>query len=269
MKSIKNHFSFIVPLFILLFALQFSFMLNRSVKQYESKLADQYSIVVVSKKGIKAEDIKAKIPFISSIDEIKKDSYIDKLKDDMSKADLTYLKASLPMFYSVKLTKLPNDEELAIITKAIKSYPNIQKVETFKQTFNKFHQFLKFSKSASFIFTIFIFFISFLLIVKQMEIWTLEHQNRMYVMGLFGAPFWMKSASLYKSVIIDALISAIMVGISFYLMPSLIDLEQIRSDLGLELNNFKPFLDTSRLVFLSLIISIISVTVTILRQKDQ
>ena len=269
MKSIKNHFSFILPLFILLFSLQFSFMLNRSVKAYENSLADEYAIVVVSKKAIENKDIKSKIPFISSLNEIKKDSYIERLKGDMSSADLAYLKATLPKFYSVKLTKLPNDDELQVITDAIHNYKNVQKVETFKQTFNKFHRYLRFSKSASYIFTIFIFFISILLIIKQMEIWTLEHQNRMYVMGLFGAPFWMKSASLYKSVIIDSVISAILVGLLFYLMPMFVDLAKIRNDLGLELNNFKLLSDTLRLIFLSLIISIIAVTVTILRQKDQ
>jgi len=96
----------------------------------------------------------------------------------------------------------------------------------------------------------------------------LEHQNRMYVMGLFGAPFWMKSASLYKSVVIDALISAILVGLLFYFMPNFIDIEKIKRDLTLDLNNFRFLGDTFRLILFSLIISIISVTITILRQKD-
>ncbi len=243
-------------------------MLDRSIKSYENNLADKYSIVVVSKDKIDQNDIKKKIPFIDSIKEIKKDKYIDRLKDDMSRADLAYLKSTLPTFYSVKLIKLPKDNELKIIASSIESYKKVQKVETFKQTFNKFHQFLKFFKSASFVFTIFIFFIALLLILKQMEIWTLEHKNRMYVMGLFGAPYWMKSASLYKSVVIDALIASILVGVAFYLLPNFVDLAKIREDLGLELNNFKVGTDTFRLILFSLVISVISVTITILRQKD-
>ena len=268
MESIKNHFSFIIPLFILLFSVQFSFMVDRGVKAYEGQLTNKYSIVVVSKKSIDSKDIKSKIPFISTINEIKKDSYIDELKDDMSKADLVYLKATLPKFYSIKLIKLPKDDELKIIAQSIKSYDKVQKVETFKKTFNKFHQFLKLSKSASYVFTVFIFLISFLLILKQMEIWTLQHQNRMYVMGLFGAPYWMKSASLYKSVIIDALIAALLVGFVFYMLPNFADFTKIKSDLGIDLNNFAFFGDTFRLIIFSLLISIISVTVTIIRQKD-
>jgi cell division transport system permease protein len=87
-------------------------------------------------------------------------------------------------------------------------------------------------------------------------------------MGLFGAPYWMKSASLYKSVIIDALISAFLVGFVFYMLPSFADLSKIKTDLGIDLNNFAFFSDTFRLIVFSLLISIISVTVTIIRQKD-
>ncbi len=268
MKSIKNHISFIIPLFILLFSIQFSFMLDRGVKAYEAKVANEYSIVVVSANPINESQIKQKIPQVSTLREIKKDRFVDKLKEDMSKADLVYLKATLPKFYSLKLNKLPSREALEDISNKIKTFPKIEKVEIFKKTFNKFHQFLKLSKSASYIFTIFIFIIAFLLIIKQMEIWSLQHRQRMYIMGLFGAPYWMKSASLYKSVVIDALLSAILVGIVFSLLPKFVDLEKLKVNLGIDLQNFAFIHDTFLLILISLLISIISVTTIILRQKD-
>ncbi len=268
MKSIKNHISFIIPLFILLFSIQFSFMLDRGVKAYEGKLANEYSIVVVSTTPLDEGEIKQNIPQVSSMSEIKKDRYIDKLKDDMSKADLVYLKATLPKFYSLKLAKLPNKQELQLISEKIKKFPKVQKVEVFKKTFNKFHQFLKLSKSASYVFTIFIFIISFLLIIKQMEIWSLQHKQRMYIMGLFGAPYWMKSASLYKSVVIDALISALLVGLVFTFLPNFVNLAKLKENLGIDLQNFNLISDSLLLVAISLVISIISVTTIILRQKD-
>jgi cell division transport system permease protein len=243
-------------------------MLDRGVKAYEGKVADEYSIVIVSSNPINQADLKSNIPQVEKLIEIKKDKYINKLKDDMSKADLLYLKATLPKFYSLKLNKLPSKEELKEIAAKIKTFPKVQKVETFKKTFNKFHQFLKLSKSASYIFTIFIFIISFLLIIKQMEIWTLQHRQRMYIMGLFGAPYWMKSASLYKSVVIDALISALLVGIVFTMLPNFVDLEKLKSSLGIDLQNFNFASDTMLLVLISLVISLISVTTIILRQKD-
>jgi len=268
MKFLKSHLSFIIPLFILLFSLQFSFMLDRGLKAYEAKLADEYSVVIVSKKLLVESEIKQQIPQIDSLTEIKKDSYIDQLKEDMSKADLIYLKATLPKFYSLKLTKLPSNEELQTLAAKLKKYPKIDKVETFKKTFNKFHQFLKLAKSASYIFTIFIFIISFLLIIKQMEIWSLQHRQRMYVMGLFGAPYWMKSASLYRSVIIDALFSALLVGLTFTLLPKFVNLEKLNNSLGVNLQNFSAIADTAMLILIALFISLISVTTIILRQKD-
>ncbi len=268
MKSIKNHLSFIIPLFILLFSIQFSYMLDNGVKAYEEKLAGEYAIVVVSKTPLDKVLIKQKFPQITAVEEIKKDRYIDRLKGDMSKADLVYLKATLPRFYSLKLTKLPEKEELQRIASALKQLKNVQKVETFKKTFNKFHQFLRLSKSASYIFTVFIFIISFLLIIKQMEIWSLQHRQRMYIMGLFGAPYWMKSASLYRSVIIDAIFSGILVGIVFLLLPDFVNFAKLKENLGIDLQNFDFLPDTAWLIMISLFISLISVTTIILRQKD-
>ncbi len=268
MKSLKNHLSFIIPLFILLFSIQFASMLDRGIKDYEAQLVGEYTIVAVSTKPLEQKTVQQSIPSLKSLTEIKKDKYIAKLKDDISKADLVYLKANLPKFYTIKLTSLPDSDALKEIANKLKSIEGITKVETFKKTFNKFHQFLNMSKMASVFFTIFIFIISFMLIIKQMEIWTLEHHRRMYIMGLFGAPFWMKSASLYKSVVIDALIATILVAIVFLLLPNFANFTSIKSDLGIDLNNFSFFSDLFKLMAIALIISIISVTTIILKQKN-
>lgn len=268
MKSLKNHLSFIIPLFILLFSIQFASMLERGVKEYETHLGGEYTIVAVSKAPLQESVLKKSIPQINQVLEIKNDKYIEKLKKDISKADLVYLKANLPKFYTIKLNSLPDEKALKKISVKLKSIKSITKVETFKKTFNKFHQFLKMSKMASMFFTIFIFVISFMLIIKQMEIWTLEHKRRMYIMGLFGAPYWMKSASLYKSVVIDALIAAMLVTIVFLLLPNIANLDAIKNDLGINLNNFNFIGDLFKLVIISLLISIVSVTTIILKQKN-
>ena len=268
MKSLKNHISFIIPLFILLFSIQFATMLERGVKNYEVHLSGEYTIVAVSKLPLDQKTLKSSIPSINQVTEIKNDKYIEKLKSDISKADLVYLRANLPKFYTIKLTSLPDAKALKKISTKLQNIKGVVKVETFKKTFNKFHQFLKMSKMASIFFTVFIFVISFMLIVKQMEIWTLEHKRRMYIMGLFGAPYWMKSASLYKSVIIDALISAMLVAIVFLLLPNIANLDSIKSDLGIDLSNFNFIGDLFKLVIISLLISIVSVTTIILKQKN-
>jgi len=268
MKQIKNHLSFIIPLFVLLFAIQFSTMLDRGISKYEAHLTGEYTIVVVSKLPLNQKNIQKIVPSVKMVQEIQKDKYIEKLKSDISKADLVYLRANLPKFYTLKLSSLPNSKELKIIATKLGDIKGITKVETFKKTFNKFHQFLKMSKMASIFFTIFIFVISFMLIVKQMEIWSLEHNKRMYIMGLFGAPFWMKSASLYKSVIIDALIAAVLVAIAFLILPNIANLESIKNDLGIDLSNFSFFGDLLKLISIALLISIVSVTTIILKQKN-
>lgn len=268
MKSLKNHLSFIVPLFVLLFAIQFSTMLDRGIEKYEAHLTGEYTIVMVSKLPLDIKSVKSVASSVKSIAEIAKDKYIEKLKNDITKADLVYLKANLPKFYTLKLTSLPDEVTLKKISEKLMKIKGVSKVETFKKTFNKFHQFLKMSKMASIFFTVFIFLISFMLIVKQMEIWSLEHRRRMYIMGLFGAAFWMKSASLYKSVIIDALIAAVLVAIVFLLLPNIANLESINHDLGIDLSNFDFISDLFKLIVLSLLISVISVTTIILKQKN-
>jgi len=268
MKSLKNHLSFIIPLFVLLFSIQFSTMLDRGIKRYETHLTGEYTIVIVSKLPLDQKSIKKIVPSTKTVEEIKKDKYIEKLKSDITKADLAYLRANLPKFYTLKLNALPDAKTLKQISAKLTKIKGVTKVETFKKTFNKFHQFLKMSKMASIFFTIFIFLIAFMLIIKQIEIWSLEHNRRMYIMGLFGAPFWMKSASLYKSVIMDALIAAVLVAIVFLLLPNIANLGSIKTDLGIDLNNFNFIADVFKLIVIALLISIVSVTTIILKQKN-
>ena len=249
MKSLKNHISFLIPLFALLFSIQFSTMLSRGITNYESKLAGEYTIVVVSSSIIDRAAIAQVVPSINTIKEVNKDKYIDKLKDNMSQSDIVYLRATLPKFYSIKLKQLPTKEKLLEISNALKKYPKVQKVETFKATFNKLHQFLQLAKSASIILT-------------------LQHRKRMYIMGLFGAPYWMKSASLYKSVILDAVIAAIAVGFIFLNIQYFVNLASIKQDLGIDLSNFHFFIDTLTLIVVSLALSILSVTFTLVRQDN-
>lgn len=269
MQSLKNHFSFIIPLFILLFSIQFSTMLDRAVKNYESRLAGEYTIVVVSKRPITPQELRRTLPQLKEVQELSKERYIARLQKKISKSDLVFLKANLPHFYSIRLKKLPSSDELAEITRKLKRMQGIVKVETYKKSFNKFHQFLTLSKTASFTFTLFIGIISILLIIKQMEIWTLQHSQRMYIMGLFGAPYWMKSATLYKSVVIDALVAALLVGIVFLLIPNSANFASIYQDLGINLRNFHFLSDVGRLLFIGLAISIIAVTVIIIKNRQR
>ncbi len=268
MKSFKNHLSFLIPLFILLFSLQFSKMIDRGVKEYEAKLTHEYSIIVVSQRALKLQELQTINKSISNIKEIDPDSYIKKLSsENISKSDIVYLKSTLPHFYNISLNTLPDTDELKNIKTKLLSLNGIIKVETYKKAYEKLHQFLLLTKGASYLFTVFIFIISILLIVKQMEIWAYEHNNRMYIMGLFGAPYWLKSAPLYKLVIIDSVIATLMVALSFLYLPYTANLAKIHHDMGIELRNFHLVTDTLLLLSISIFISVTAVSLTIFKQE--
>ena len=270
MKSLKNHLSFLLPLFILLFSFQFSKMVDRSVKEYEKKLTNDYSIVVVSQRVLSINELKKVYSNISSLTHIDKDKYIQKLSNEkISKENLTYLRDSMPEFYKITLKKLPSKDELKLIKTKLLTINGIIKVETYKKSFEKLHQFLLLAKGASFVFTIFIFITSILLIAKQMQIWTYEHQNRMYIMGLFGAPYWLKSAPLYKLVIVDSIIASFIVSVIFVYLPYLANFDGVYKSIGINLDNFHFLLDTFMLLLLSITLSVIAVSVTILKQDLQ
>ena len=79
----------------------------------------------------------------------------------------------------------------------------------------------------------------------------------------------MKSASLYKSVVVDALIASLLVGFTFLIIPQSANFAAIYHDLGIDLRNFSFFSDVARLLLISLVISIISVTIIILKNRQR
>ena len=269
MKSLKNHLSVIIPLFILLFSFQFVVMLDRVVKSYEQKLFSDYSIVAVSMGDLDKDRLKKEIPLVKTITILSTKKVINKFKDDFSPANLALLKTSLPKFYSIKLKSPPDEQTLQKIVQKLKSIPMITKVETFEKSYTKIYNMLILAKSISKVFTILIFIISVLLLFKQMEIWTLQHQERMYIMGLFGSPFWMKSAVLYKLVFIDSIISALGVAIVYYFLPQLEKFQETVRSIGLNFETFRLFDDSLVLLTISIFITLFSVTLVILKQKTE
>ncbi len=269
MKSLKNHISVIIPLFILLFSFEFVLNLDRIVKNYEESLFDDYSIVIASMTPLNENSLKKEIPLVKKLQPLSTKKVIDKFKNDFSPANLALLRTSLPKFYSVKLKYPPDEKTLEEIEKKLRAIPSITKVETFEKSYTKIYTMLNFAKTISNIFTVFIFVISILLIFKQMEIWTLQHQERMYIMGLFGSPFWMKSAVLYKLVFIDSIISALGVGAIYYFVPKTEKFKQIMDSIGLSFGSVN-FIDDMIILFsISIFITIFSVTLVILRQRTE
>ncbi len=267
MKSIKNHISLILPLFIMFFSFHIITILDRTLKEYEKELLKDYNIVIVASKELDLSSIVKESKDIGIIKTVDIDRVLDDLNMNLTDLNTTILKNSLPFFYTVKLTKFLSKEEVNRLKEKLSANKNIERVEEFKEAHDLIHKFLILTRAIIFIFTAFILLISFLLILKQIEIWIFEHSQRIGIMELFGAPFLMKSAILYRLMIIDSLLSII--GVSF-LLQYLMDKKEIvdfYNSLGLKIPLYNTFNDIFTLILFSIFLTLISVTYTLIRHK--
>ena len=88
MKSFKNHISLVIALVSILFSLQTFIIVDRSISAYKDNLATNYSLVVVSQKKLKNNDLLNKITMLSSVEQLSPDSVIKKLNTGISKKNL-------------------------------------------------------------------------------------------------------------------------------------------------------------------------------------
>jgi len=155
MKFLKYHVSivlplFVLPLFLLLFAVESFYMLKRVINNYEQKINNEYSIVVVSKVPLDEKIVADKISNLS------------------------------------ELKILPNSKELSSMKRKLKDITGVKSVTTFKKNYDKFYNFLTFNKILLLFFTIFVSIIVWLLIIKQAEVWIFEHKQRFEIMSILG-----------------------------------------------------------------------------------
>jgi cell division transport system permease protein len=108
--------------------------------------------------------------------------------------------------------------------------------------------------------------LGFLLIVKQLEVWKLLHSERMYIMELFGSPFWFKGAALFKIAIIDGIISLFITMGIVLILTNLDIFKAVIHDLNIDLsvNYLKEF---GILFIVSLLISLISSIIVVSTKK--
>jgi cell division transport system permease protein len=269
MKSLKSHFSVVVSLFALLLTIEFATMLNRLVSAYEAKLSNDYNILIVAYSSIDTKKIKNDIYDIKSIEPISAEKVLSRFKGSISKTNYELLKVTIPKFYSIKLRSIPSSDKLELIKERLKRDKNIKKVETFVKSYGRIYRFLVFIKSVSILFSGLTFLISSLLIFKQTEVWALEHSERMSVMGIFGAPFWMKSAVLYKMVIVDTIIAVLLNMAIFIYIPYSNSIKEFFSNTAVGLPEFDIVDDTLFLFSIGLGISIFAVTMVTIRHKGE
>ncbi len=269
MKSLKNHLSVIIPLFVLLFSLQFTFLTDKIVENYSKKLTEDYSIVVVAPELLSVAVVKSRVNGIKSIKEISSKKILDRLKGNISSKNISLLKIALPKFYSMKLESFPSVVEIERIKKKLLSSGLARKVETFSKTHNRVYRMFQALKNTASVFSVFILIISVLLMFKQMKIWLLEHRERMAVMTLFGAPFWMKSAVLYRLVIVDSFISTILVSITFTMFPHMEKVNTFAQNMNINVPEFDLLKGTGMLLGVSLVFSLVIVSIVIRKMNRE
>ncbi len=269
MKFLRYHISIILPLFLLLFAVESFGILKKIIDDYALKINNDYSIVVVSKVPIDKEVLNRKIKNISSLRIIATDKMINRLKNNMSQDDLQKLKNSLPLFYSLKLKNLPTKQEIVNIQKKIEGITGVKSVSIFEKKYDKFYNFLLFDRMMLLFFTLFVSVIVLLLIIKQAEVWIFEHKQRFEIMTILGAPFWMKTAMLYRVVIVDAIISSFIVsGLFFYILNSKKSLEYF-TNLGVCMPKIDIYSNSLSLFGIGIFVSIVSVTFAIIKLNKE
>lgn len=269
MKSFKNHISLVIALVSILFSLQVFTIVDRSIDAYKENLAQNYSLVVVSQKTLQKKELLDKITTLASIEQLSPDNVIKKLNTGISKKNKELLKVTLPKFYKLKLKIYPTPLQLQKLKKQLLRYPYIVKVETFSNTHDTTYKLLLLFKNVISALALSIVLVTILLIFKELRIWQFKHNERMNIMGLFGAPTWLRSAVLFRLAIVDALIAF---GISFiifsYFSSSAWVSEQF-ANIGISVIVFDKVYDSLIMLGVSMTVSILLASFIVLGHKEE
>ncbi len=269
MKSIKNHFSLVIALVSILFSMQVFMVMDRSVEAYKHNLATQYSVIAVSQKSISKEDLLSFDHLISDVEELKPDSVIKRLNKSMDVKNIELLKLTLPKFYKLHLSKFPTPQEVKRLTKNLLSNNGITKVEDFSSNHNTTYKMLLVFKNIITVFAMTIILVTTLLIFKELRIWQYQHSERMSIMGLFGAPVWLRSAVLFRLAITDALIATFIVFVLFtYLSQDMFILNKL-SEIGISVVIFNQVSDTITLLSTAVLLSVFLASMIVLGHKEE
>ncbi len=269
MKSIRNHFSLILALLCILFSIQILVINSRAIAAYETKLASDYSMIVVSNINISDKQFKTYSKYISKVKKLSPETIISKLQKDISKQNIQLLKLTMPRFYKIHLNHYPTPKQIKKITASLFKNSAIIKIQNFQKSYNTTFKLLLLFKILTQIFTFTIFIVTTLLIIKEMKLWQLKHSERMNVMGLFGAPVWLRSAVLFRLAIVDALISSTLVIVLFSIISHTQFIKTQLNLIGININIFHAFHDGIILTIVAIILSILLASIIVVSYKEE
>lgn len=269
MKSIRNHLSLVIALLSILFSIQVFLIVDRSINAYKENLANNYSVIAVSQKRLANNDILSINKIISNAEELSPDSVIKRLNSNMQNKNIELLKLSLPKFYKITLSSYPSPKEISKLTADLLRNSSITKVENFSSNHNTTYKLLLLFKSVVAIFALVVIIVTILLIFKELKIWQYKHNERMNIMGLFGAALWLRSAVLFRLAIVDALIASFLaLCIFLYISSSPWVLQQF-SYIGINIVIFNPLEDFAIILGVALSISVALASLIVLGHKEE
>jgi cell division transport system permease protein len=264
MKYLKSHLFLVFALVSILFSIEVYYVFTKAFYTYEKKIADNYAVIVVSKAPL----IKLKYKEVAKIEPINIEKSLTKVKSQLQNFDISNLKSELPYFYRVYFKSFPSPSQVRDFKQKLLQNKNIQKVENFALSQEQIYNLMLMIKLIISVFMVIIAFVSFLLMIKQLEVWKLEHKQRMYIMELFGAPFWFRSAVLLRLAIVDSFVS---VAVVFMVMVGVMDSEiyqNFLSQLGIKVD-INIYYDLIKFLIVSLAISLLATFIVIFSKKDE
>ncbi len=260
MNYLKSHITLILALVSILLAIFLFDTFSKILKLYEQNIVSNYSLVVVSTSKIESLNY----PEIESIKRIDISKQLEKMKKEYKNIDFSQI--TLPYFYRIKLKSFPSPSELKNITQKLKNKAFIKRVLTHSSAQTKIYNLLMLLKIVTKTFMVITGILGFLLILKQLEVWKLSHSERMYIMELFGAPFWLKGAALFKIAILDSFIAiALTMGIVYFITQSAFFIQTIQN---LNILYHVDYLKTLGVMFVvSFSISLVSSVIVVMSKK--
>ncbi len=269
MKSFKNHLSLITALFTVLFTIQIFQIVERAIDAYESRLSNDYSIIVIANAAVMPGAFSQAHPLITRSEPISVDDVLERLTKDMKQKNIDLLKITLPKFYRIYLGSYPTPLQIQQVSDALKKIHAVSKIESFSQSHDTLYNLLILFKYVVAIFAIAIFAVTSLLIVKEMRIWQFQHLERMNIMALFGAPVWLRSAVLFRLSIVDAIIASLLVIGTFLALDHQIWIHQQFENLGIAVTLFNLMEDGLLLFGIAMTISVLLASMIIMGHKEE
>ena len=214
MKYLKNLFSFVLPLLTVLMSFLVYIILNDVIGNYEKKINNDYSIVIVTYTPFDKDSISSIGGVnVKAIQTLAKDEIIKNFKNKLSPNSLSLLKRKLPFFYKIHLDRYPTKSELDRGIPQLKKIKNIKRVESFQKDHSKIYALLSMIQNIVIVIFCISLIFAFLIISKQIKIWFHEHAKRISIMQLHGASIVYSAKPMIRLALNSSIISIVIISI--------------------------------------------------------